>query len=69
MPEEFVRLVNDYHPDNLNLMNHIDLFKLIHISRLMTEALELVTKDLANCDNHGIEEARIALSKMKEWKL
>lgn len=39
-----------------------------NLMKEMAEALEGVTADLINCDNHGIEEARDALNKFKEWK-
>lgn len=40
MPKQFMRLINDYNIDNLNMMNALELHKLFKYVREMAEALE-----------------------------
>jgi len=71
MPREFMRLVNDYNPDNLNMMNAIDLLKLIHFTRDMAEALEgLINNGFhENTNKTDVLNALNSIKKFQEWKL
>lgn len=67
MPEEFMRLINDFHPDNLNLMNSQDICRLFIHTREMAEALEYVARG-PRPDDSDHTVAQQALTKFKEWK-
>jgi hypothetical protein len=71
MPEEYMQLVRDYDPNNLNMMNAQHLIRLFIYTRNLAEALEKIAqikhtpytefgrfKDIANLE----------LDKFKEWK-
>jgi hypothetical protein len=71
MPQEFMRLVSDYNPSNLNLMSAEDvayLFKhTANLSRAVHDLLEALRQGSAP-DAYGIEFLEESLEKFKNWK-
>lgn len=70
MPEGWKNLngLVDYKYSGPPSYERTNLIVALSLMKEMAEALKLVSTDLINSDLGGLEEARIAYQKFKEWK-